>query len=192
MNGDVVAGTLYSILMLVLVGGALAARRVPLGQTLKMALAWAAIFGIGFITLSFRHDLSDLFGSRVLGRAIIEGSTVRVPMADDGHFWIDMTINGRPARLMVDSGASITTLSQATAAAAGVDVDAGSTALVQTANGTLQVGRARVRSIGVGAISIEDLPVHIAPGGDFNVVGMNFLTRLSRWSVEGRCLILTG
>ena len=191
MNGDVAASGLYLLLGLVLVGSALAAYRLPLGRTLKMMLAWGAIFGLGYVALSFRHDLGDLFASRLAGRAIVEGGTVRVPMADDGHFWVDARINGADVRLMIDSGATVTTLSRSAAAKAGLDASAGLPALVGTANGMLEVRRARAASLAIGDIVMRDVGVHVAPSDDFNVIGMNVLSRLSRSTVEGRWMILT-
>ncbi|MEG3151697.1 hypothetical protein U1769_17535 [Sphingomonas sp. ZT3P38] len=39
----------YYLLLLILPLSALMARRLPIRDTLKMALAWAAIFGVAFI-----------------------------------------------------------------------------------------------------------------------------------------------
>ena len=47
MTGDVL---LYAA-MLVLPVSALIARRLPLGETLKMALAWIAIFGLLYVVV---------------------------------------------------------------------------------------------------------------------------------------------
>lgn len=196
MNPDSIAYSSYLVLLLVLIGSGFAVRRVPIGQSLKMFLGWCAIFGIGFVLLSFRHDVADLWSSRVGGHAIVSsgvgggvsGGTVRVPMADDGHFWVDARINGSLARLMVDSGATVTTLSPATAAAAGIAAS-GLSEQVGTANGTIEVRRGCAATFAVGNIEVRDLGVHLARD-DFNVVGMNFLSKLSRWSVEGHWLVL--
>jgi len=40
---------LYLVLLLVLPVSALAARRIPMRNTFKMALAWVAIFGVLFL-----------------------------------------------------------------------------------------------------------------------------------------------
>ena len=40
---------LYLVLLLVLPVSALAARRIPMRDTFKMALAWVAIFGVLFL-----------------------------------------------------------------------------------------------------------------------------------------------
>ncbi|HEY8433253.1 MAG TPA: TIGR02281 family clan AA aspartic protease, partial [Sphingomicrobium sp.] len=44
----------------------------------------------------------------------------------------------------------------------------------------------------VGGITATDLPTIVAPEfGDQDVLGMNFLSRLKSWRVEGKTLILT-
>jgi aspartyl protease family protein len=82
----------------------------------------------------------------------------------------------------------VTTLSPTTARAAGIE-PSGLPVLVGTANGTIQIRRGRAERFEVGTIVREDLSVHLA-NEEFDVVGMNFLRKLSRWSVEGRWLIL--
>ena len=46
------ADALLMLLWLILPISALAARRIPMKDTLKMALAWVAIFGIAFILIA--------------------------------------------------------------------------------------------------------------------------------------------
>lgn len=52
MSGDQAGWILYIALLMVLVGSALAARRLPLASSLKMALAWAAIFAVVILLFS--------------------------------------------------------------------------------------------------------------------------------------------
>ena len=181
----------YLVLALVLVASAFVGQRVPIGKALKMLLAWVAIFAVGAIALSFRHDIGDALSSRLGGRAVVAGGTVRIPMNDDGHFWVDARVNGETVRLMVDSGATVTTLSATSAAKAGVAASGGFPVLVSTANGTIEAQRARIETLEVGNIVVRDMPIHLAPTDDFNVIGMNFLSKLSTWSVQGRWLVLT-
>ncbi len=56
---------LYLALLLILPISALAARRLPITQTLKMALAWAAIFGVMFLLVALWQNAFG--GSAVLG-----------------------------------------------------------------------------------------------------------------------------
>lgn len=49
-----------------------------------------------------------------------------------------------------------------------------------------------VDRLAIGGIEAKRLKVVIAPGlGDTDVLGMNFLSELQSWRVEGRTLILT-
>lgn len=190
MTGDDAATGAYLLLALMLVASAFFSRRLPVGQVVRMLLAWAAIFAVAFVAIGFRHDVADLFRSRLGGAAVATGGTMRVPMNEDGHFYVDATLDGTPVRLMVDSGATVTTLSQRTAARAKIKAGMGFPTIVSTANGAMEVERARVDKITVGTIAMQDLSVHVAPNDDLDVIGMNFLSRLERWSVEGRTLVL--
>lgn len=186
MTGDQTASALYALLGIVIVASGLVARRLPRGQTLKMAGAWLAIFAVGAVAFSFRDDIAN----RVLDRPVLTGGTLRVTKSEDGHFYVDAQINGETVRLLIDSGASVTTLGRTAAAAAGVEPGGMFPVMVSTANGTMEVRRGRVKSIQVGNISMEDLAVHLTASDDVNLIGMNFLSRLSRWSVEGKTLVL--
>ena len=52
------------------------------------------------------------------------------------------------------------------------------------------VARGRAQSVSIAAIEREDVGLHIVEGDEMNVLGMNFLSTLTRWGVEGRWLIL--
>ena len=196
MTGDQSANLIYSVLLLMLVASSLLARRLPIGQTLKMAVTWIGIFAAIFVLFSFRTEFGQI-GERVKSEFVGGGSvgadgTLRVRKGEDGHFEVDAMINGHKARLLVDSGATTTTLSVATAKAAGLEIDAsGFPVIVETANGTAEAYRARAASFVVGPITREDFPVLISEGvGDGNLIGMNFLSTLKGWRVEGDVLVL--
>lgn len=184
----------FLALMLILPLSALAARRLPIASVLKMALAWIAIFAvlIGIVsnfervTPAFR-SIGDTLG---LSDQSVSGQTVRIRMAQDGHFYADVAINGVRRRMLVDSGATTTAISSGTAEAAGLTHD-GFDAILDTANGTVTAKRAIVAALDVGGIHAADLPVVVSPAfGDNDVIGMNFLSRLKAWRVEGSTLLL--
>lgn len=58
----------YLALMLILPISALAARRLPVGQTVKLALSWAAIFAVLFLLVSLWQD--SFGGGASFGNAI--------------------------------------------------------------------------------------------------------------------------
>ena len=192
MNEDQGLNLLYLVLLLVFVGSALASRRLPLGRTLKMALAWVVIFGAAFVIFSFRSEFMSI-GSRLkaeaIGAPIQAGEELRIPMADDGHFWVEASVNGHSVPFLVDSGASVTTISRETADDAGIETGM-RVALVDTANGTVEMRPARAEAFNVGQIKRSDFPIQVNDHDEANVLGMNFLSSLGGWRVEGHYLVL--
>jgi aspartyl protease family protein len=194
-DGSDAASFLYLLLVLVMVASSFFVRRVPLGQTLKMALAWLLIFGALFVAFTLRDDFRALgrrlWSEEAGGQVAGAGGEVRIRRAEDGHFWADAEVNGEPVRFLVDSGATVTGLSAATARRAGVAPGGGFPVLVDTANGTVEAQRARIDRFVLGSIERRDLGVYVAEAfGDTDVLGMNFLSSLSGWSVEGSTLVL--
>jgi aspartyl protease family protein len=193
VTNDVMLGSLYLLMAMMLVLGALINRREPVAKLLVMALAWVAIFGGGFVLFTFRDDLGFIaqrLKTEATGEPIVAGSEVRIPMAVDGHFWVEGSINGSPVKFLVDSGATVTTIDRATALRAGATVDDARDQVVRTGNGMIRVSRGRAQSLQIAAIERANVGLHIVDGDDMNVLGMNFLSSLTRWSVEGRWLIL--
>jgi aspartyl protease family protein len=192
MSGGQGAFAFYYLIIIVAVAGSLIGMRQPIGKMLKMLLAWVAIFGTGFIIFSFRGELSSLgqrLKSEALGSSVADGQALRIPIADDGHFWVDATINGHPLRFMVDSGASVTTVSKVFAVAAGVPVD-GRRSVVETAGGPVSSIQSSADRLEVGSIARRDFPIDVNEHDDMNLLGMNFLRSLSSWRVEGTYLVL--
>ena len=193
MTNDLMLGGLYLLMAMMLVLGSLMSRREPWAKLVKVALMWVTIFGAGFILFTFRDNLGFValrIKSEALGTPVVEGRTVRIPMAIDGHFWVDATINGVPAKFLVDSGATVTTVGNALAVEARLDRVEAREQLVRTGNGIVKVSSARADTIEVGSIERRNQRVYVADNDDLNVVGMSFLSSLTRWGVEGRWLIL--
>ena len=193
MTNDFMLGGLYLLMAAMLVLGALMARREPLAKLATMALAWIAIFAGGFVLFTFRDDLgwvAQRLRAEATGAPVEQGQTIRIPMAIDGHFWVDASLNGQQVKFLVDSGATMTTIGSDTAARANVSITPGRGQLVRTGNGVIRVASGNADSLAVGPIERDGLRVHIAQGEDLNVLGMNFLSSLERWGVEGRWLVL--
>lgn len=195
-DGDQAVSFLYLIGILVLVVSALMVRRIPLGQGLKMFAGWVLIFLAAFVAFALKDDFMAL-GKRVIaesggqGQVVAVGKELRIRKSMDGHFWVNAELNGKSVRFLVDSGATVTSISTDTAARAGIEHGGGLPAVVQTANGTVRVQRGRAERLKVGTIERSDLAVHVSEAfGPMNVLGMNFLSSLSAWGVEGQWLVL--
>jgi aspartyl protease family protein len=193
MTNDVMLGGLYLMMAAMLVFGALMTRREPAAKLLTMALAWIAIFGAGFVLFTFRDNLgwvAQRLKAEAVGTAVSQGLETRIPMAIDGHFWVTAKLNGHDVKFLVDSGATTTTIDRDTAKAAGVEMSARRDQFVRTGNGVIRVSSSRARELSVGTITRRNVGLEIADNDDLNVLGMNYLSSLSRWGVEGRWLVM--
>lgn len=193
MTNDTMLGGLYLLMAVMLVLGTLMARREPLAKMLTMALTWILIFAAGFVLFTFRDNfgwVAQRLKAEAVGTPVQQGRETRIPMALDGHFWVDAKVNGRPVKFLVDSGATMTTIDRETALEAGVPISARADEYVRTGNGIIRVSSGRAAELQVGGITRHDVGLQIADNDDLNVLGMNFLSSLSRWGVEGRWLVL--
>ena len=190
--GDNGPSLVYYILAIVLVGSSLIGMRLPIAKAAKMVLAWVAIFAGVFVLFSFRGEFSAL-GDRLyasaFGTPLESGGELRIPMAEDGHFWVRGSVNGESVRFLVDSGASTTTLSAETAREAGVSAT-NRQVMVSTANGRVIMSRAYIDRLEVGSIERSEFPIDINPQDATNILGMNFLSSLNGWRVERGDLVL--
>ena len=188
-------GGLYVLMAVMLVVGMLISRRGRVARLGTTLLAWFAIFGAGFVLFSFRDDLGYVLQrlkSEATGAPVVQAGQMRIPQSVDGHFYVQATINGRPVRFLVDTGATMTTIGRATASRAQIAVSDQRDQTVRTGNGVVRVATGRAKSFDIGAIRRSDVGLHVADVNDFNVLGMNYLSSLKRWGVEGRWLILEG
>ena len=193
MTNDVMLGGVYILMAVMLVLGSLMARREPAAKMIKMALAWIVVFAAGFVLFTFRDDfgyLAQRLKAEAIGTPVNQGRETRIPMAIDGHFWINARLNGRDVKFLVDSGATMTTVDRETAKEAGIQVSQRRDQFVRTGNGIIRVSSGRADELSVGGIVRRDVGVQVADNDDLNVLGMNYLSTLSRWGVEGRWLIL--
>ena len=193
MTNDLMLGGVYLLMAMMLVLGSLMSRREPLARLLTMALAWTAIFGAGFVLFTFRDDfgwVTQRLKAEALGDPVVAGGETRIPMAIDGHFWVDARLNGERVKFLVDSGATMTTIDRATANRAGVSVSPTRDQFVRTGNGIIRVASGRAARVQVGGIRRNDMALQVSEDDNLNVLGMNFLSSLKRWSVEGRWLVL--
>lgn len=193
MANDTMLGGVYLLMAVMLMLGVLMSRREPLAKLLKMLLAWVAIFGAGFVLFTFRDDfgwVAQRLKAEALGGPVVQGKETRIPMAIDGHFWIIGSLNGHEVKFLIDSGATMTTVDRATAKGAGIMISPQRDQMVRTGNGIIRVASGRVDTIAVGGIERRDMTIQVADNDSLNVLGMNFLSSLSRWGVEGRWLVM--
>ncbi|MEW4466985.1 TIGR02281 family clan AA aspartic protease [Parasphingorhabdus sp. JC815] len=197
MTEDQNLNLVFAIGALVLVISALFSYRIGFGQLVRTALSWVAIFAIFIVIFSYQKELTGVW-NKVTGELTgsnnqqIVGQTLRLRQSLDGHFWADAMVNGTPVRFLIDSGATTTAMTLKTAQATNVEIDTGGFPVyLNTANGTVEAQRGTIQSLQVGPMKALDFPVVVAEAfGGSNVLGMNFLSGMKSWRVEGMEMIL--
>jgi aspartyl protease family protein len=121
-----------------------------------------------------------------------DGEQIIFRKGNDGHFYARLNINGTPTNFIVDTGASDLALTKADATAAGIDLDA----LVfdeisQTANGLSRGARVRLKTVALSGREFSNVSASVM-GGDIDVslLGMSFLSRFGKLTIEGDRMIL--
>ncbi|HEU0067006.1 MAG TPA: TIGR02281 family clan AA aspartic protease [Sphingomonas sp.] len=186
---------IFLVVLALVVFGALV-RRVPVLGTLVSLVTWVGVIGLLIVALGQQSTISPYLDRAMralkIGGQEVVGTDLHIRMAPDGHFWVRARFGGVERRMLIDSGATQTALSTATAAAAGLTVrDPAIPILMRTANGTVVAQTATIPELRMGSIVARDLAVVVAPGlGDTDVIGMNLLSRLKSWRVEEQVLIL--
>lgn len=176
--------------------GSLVIGRLPAtGRVLKLGstLGLMAILVLVLLQVA-RMDPRAALAVPQLGypEQIVEGSETRVEQHADGHFWIEAEINGHRAMFLVDTGATLTALSEETARAVGLEAREGRVPIrLNTANGVTAAHTTSIDEMRFGNVVSRGLDAVIAPGlGQTNVIGMNLLSRLASVRIEGGELIL--
>ena len=195
MSDDRSIYLLLGLLALSLPLSSLLVRRPPARAVLRAILGWACIATILYLAFSNRSRLAELatgLGNQLgLTEQMVEGDTVRIRQAPDGHFYATARLNGVERRMLIDSGATTTAISEATAQAIGVKPRRVPPVIITTANGMVEAARGRIETVRIGSLETRDLPVVVAPAfGNLDVIGMNFLSRLGSWRVERGTLVL--
>jgi aspartyl protease family protein len=184
---------IYAVIAALIIMGL---QRIPyVGRIIRFAFSAGLLAFLIFVLLQqapYQPELSRFTQKLGLDDQQVSGGELHVAMSPDGHFWAVASINGVPRRMLIDSGATVTAISQATAREAGIDVRTGFAPVVlRTANGAAPAETGKVDELKVGNIVARNLRVVTSPGlGTLDVLGMNFLSRLQSWRVEGRTLIL--
>lgn len=133
--------------------------------------------------------------SKPAGRDLSAGApaAVKLRKRNDGAYLARGSINGVATEFIVDSGAATIMLKQSDAQKAGVDVSAlAFDTPIQTAAGTTYVAPVQLRGVAIGPLVLDNLEALVARPGSLNenLLGQNFLRRLSSYEVSGDFMTL--
>jgi clan AA aspartic protease (TIGR02281 family) len=119
---------------------------------------------------------------------------VEVPRGRDG-FKLNASINGVPAPMVVDTGATTVVLTYETARAVGLPLELLDYNVdVETAGGKIQTARLTLSHLKIGHLSENNVPALVAQRGQMktNLLGMSFLSRLESVELHADSLKLRG
>jgi aspartyl protease family protein len=107
------------------------------------------------------------------------------PANQQGHVILDTVVNGASVRMLVDTGASLVTLTREDARAAGIAPgELAYTHRASTANGAVRIAPVTLREIRIGQLSIYNVPAAVLEHLNISLLGMSFLTRLQGYEMR--------
>lgn len=192
------AGLVRAFALMVLIGaGLILSPKLNLKGAAKSIFIWVLIGLVLVIGYTLRHDFAAI-GSRVSGalvpsRAVQSGAgEITLNRTKDGHFHAMAEVNGLPVQFLVDTGASVVTLSRDDAERAGLNPEGLSfSQRFNTANGTAFGAPVRIQRLSIGGFVLNDVRGAVMESGlTGSLLGMSFLERLSSYAVEGDTLTL--
>jgi aspartyl protease family protein len=171
------AGVMGSKAVLTINGGE--PRATPVGQSVD---------GVKVISVQGDQAVVEIGGRkralRVGQHAIGAGSgdgggKVTLTADGQGHFFTTGSVNGATVRFMVDTGATMISLSASDARRIGLDPSRGEKGLTNTANGQAVVTKVKLDTVRVGDVTVNNVDALIHQTEmPFALLGMSFLNRM--------------
>jgi aspartyl protease family protein len=173
-----------------------------IGWALRWMMVWcgvavvcaAVIDGGGWLPPvgAARPDLAAASAAQAEAAPAAPVDTLVYPADARGHVLLDAVVNGAPVRFLVDSGASLVTLTPADARAAGLSprrlvFDA----RASTANGVVRMAPVTLRDIRLGQLSIGEVPAAVIENLGVSLLGMSFLNRLQSYEMRNGKLTIS-
>jgi aspartyl protease family protein len=196
-NADQASLVRALIILLLVASFVVMSPRLNLKGALRNIVIWLGIGALILTVYTLREDFMQI-GERVTGEVMpfqasenANGGLV-LKRAQDGHFHIEVRVNGEPIRFLVDTGASIVTLSEDDARRAGYDPSTlDYTLQFSTANGTAWGAPIRIDQMRAGPLIARDVRAAVGGAGmSKSLLGMSFLDQLNGFSVTGDTLTL--
>ena len=134
-------------------------------------------------------------GNQRISAARKDGGAGKVVLTGDarGHYVTTAVVNGVSMQFLVDTGASVVTISSDNAKRARISYTNAPKSLMQTANGVVVAYRVTLDTVSVGGITLNQVEGVVMEGnalGSHGLLGMSFLSRMDM-KREGESMTLT-
>ncbi len=175
------------------IGAATAANAAP-APSVK-AKSW---FGGWFEGMQFSRDSAPAAkpAAPVQTAAVSTGSgygRMELRPGPGGHYETDIEVEGQRVSVLVDTGATLLSLTYEDAGKLGIrPAPADYTANIATANGMAKAARVNVREVRLGTLEVRNVDALVMPRDvkGKTLLGMSFLKKLSGFEVTGGNLVL--
>ena len=191
MSSDQTADAIY----LSLLGGALLlsyllASRINIGKMLQQMGIWVLIFMGAIAVIGMWPEIQRTITPR---QSIVDGTTIVLPLARDGHYYLTLDINNVPVEFVVDTGASQVVLTQDDAKRIGLNPSSLSyLGTASTANGTVRTAAVRLDTVSLAAITDTNVRAVVNDGQMFgSLLGMTYLSNFDSITIKDGQLILS-
>ncbi len=183
-----------NLVYLVVLGSALVVwlvvhNRDSLGTKIKQAAAWALIFIGAIAAVGLWEDVRR----DVTSQAVFTGTgTIEVPRARDGHYYLQLELNGRNVTFVVDTGATGVVLTRDDAERAGLDLQSlNFFNEAMTANGLVRTAPVVLEEVRLGEVLDRNVRAQVNGGQmDKSLLGMSYLQRFDRLEISNGRLVL--
>ena len=191
MSSDQTADAIY----LSLLGGALLlsyllASRINIGKMLQQMGIWVLIFMGAIAVIGMWPEIQRTITPR---QSVVDGTTIVLPHARDGHYYLTLDINNVPVEFVVDTGASQVVLTQDDAKRIGLNPSSLSyLGTASTANGTVRTAAVRLDTVSLAAITDTNVRAVVNDGQMFgSLLGMTYLSNFDSITIKDGQLILS-
>jgi len=191
MSSDQTADAIY----LSLLGGALLlsyllASRINISKMLQQMGIWVLIFMGAIAVIGMWPEIQRTITPR---QSVVDGTTIVLPRARDGHYYLTLDINNVPVEFVVDTGASQVVLTQDDAKRIGLNPSSLSyLGTASTANGTVRTAAVRLDTVSLGAITDTSVRAVVNDGQMFgSLLGMTYLSNFDSITIKDGQLILS-
>lgn len=175
-------GTLFSIFIWLIIGFS-----IIIAVTYKSEITY--IFDKTRIPEVFSRVSSEIYPSKAF---INETGEVRINKGAANQYLVEGKVNSETVLFLVDTGATNTVLTLKDAIKAGINIDKlNFRKPIRTANGINYSAPILVKSLEIGNIQLKEFNVLVLKDGLFrSLLGMDFISKLSKFKVENNVLIL--
>ena len=118
------------------------------------------------------------------------GETITLRADQAGHFLANGSVNGKPVRFLVDTGATTVALSRPDAERLGINYRRGTPVISETANGLGHGWRVTLASVSIGGTTLHDVEADVIDSSmSVALLGMTFLNHFDMQR-QGAILVL--